>query len=89
MSESRQAGTVAMAQIAGAPRKLRKEEHERCGGRWGGGGGVSLGGCCPRPHPLTQTAKEPACHQGHTDGWLLGGWNTDLGAKVVLFAVPR
>lgn len=35
------------------------------------------GACCvrvpvPRPCPRTQTARESACHQGHTDGSLLG-----------------
>lgn len=46
--------------------------------------------CCSvslSPSPTcNQTAKEPACHQGHTDGSLLGGWecNADLRARAVL-----
>lgn len=38
-----------------------------------------------------QTAKEPACHQGYTDGLLLGGceFNADLRAIAVLFTAAH
>lgn len=93
VSVSWQAGTVTMAQIAPAPRKLQqtagrrgKKQAERLG---------QCGACCSCPCPpsptQTQTAKVPACHQGHTDGSLLGecGCSTDLRAKVVLFAAAH
>lgn len=72
VSESRQAGTVAMAQIAGAPRKLRKEEHERCGGRWGVVGGEPGGLLSPSssPNPDSQRASMPS----GTHRWLAPRW---------------
>lgn len=80
-----QAGTVTAAQIAQAP----KETAANCGvareetGRDWGNAEPAARVPVPRPRLQTQTAKVPACHQGHTDGLLLGGCgcNTDLRAK--------
>lgn len=82
-----QGGTVAMAQIAQAPRK-----RQRAAGRQGRKR-QRLGQCgdccsCPCPRPHTQTANVPACHQESTDGLLQGGCgcDADLRVKVALFA---
>ena len=87
-----QPGTVTMAQIARAQRKLQqtaancgaaREEEEAAAGAMRSRLFVSLS--------PTQTARVPACHQGHTDGSLQGGCGciTDLRAKVGLCSNPH
>lgn len=83
-----QAGTVTMAQIARAPRKLQQTAGQREKKQAKTGAMRRLLFVFVS---LSPTAKVPACHQGHTDGSLLGecGCNTDLGAKVVVFAAAH
>ncbi|XP_049905637.1 uncharacterized protein C7orf57-like [Epinephelus moara] len=63
-----------MAQIAPAPRKLQQTAGWRGKKQAETGAMRSLLFVSLSPSPTqTQTAKVPACHQGHTDGSLLGG----------------
>lgn len=85
-----QAGTVTIAQIAWAPRKLQQTAG-RQGKKQAETGAMRSLLFVSLSLSQTQTAKVPACHQGHTDGSLLGGCgcNTDRRGKVVLFAAAH
>lgn len=83
-----QAGTVTMAQIASHRGNCSKKKGSLKTLSQAGWGLLSVS-LSPFLHlTQAQTAKEPACHQGHTDGSLLGGsgCNTDLRAKVFFAA---
>ncbi|MEQ2181223.1 hypothetical protein GOODEAATRI_009153 [Goodea atripinnis] len=86
------AGTVTMAQIAPAPRKLQRSAGWQVQetGRVRGNAEPAVPVAMP-PTTCNQRAKEPTCHQGRTDGPLLGGCgcNADLRANAVLFAAAH
>lgn len=66
-----QPGTVTMAQIAKTARKLQKTAGEEAGRDWGNADhAVPSPG--PNPWLQSQTAKVPACRQGHR--WFAPRW---------------
>ncbi|XP_070771121.1 uncharacterized protein C7orf57-like [Enoplosus armatus] len=72
-----------MAQIAWAPRKLQQTAGRRGKKQAETGAMRSLLFVSLSPSPTqTQTAKVPACHQGHTDGSLLGGWHDGINGQI-------